>query len=211
MARKIIVALGFAAALAQPAAAHDPGKALQPIELTTLIADALPPAGSKSLTWDHMQEAPIHWLTDGVSGTANGGSQREGLARVRVGGRVVTKLRRTRVEVPWTVDLRTDGNAKFGPTEVEIQPGAPDDPCFGTLFSNCSWRPEVILNRSALQAHLVCRSGPIGNDVIVYRISTPGRRPGYLSLSYSEGSGGGSMWIDVSPADGAAPDCQGGK
>lgn len=70
--------------------------------------------------WDDLLQAPVSWISDGFTTTAAGLLFRDGLARVRVNGRVSTVLKHVKEELPWTVEMDTTGNENFGPQEISI-------------------------------------------------------------------------------------------
>jgi len=57
---------------------------LKPVELSTLVLDAMPMAGATRLTWNYMHSAPIQWTTSSFKAGEYGEVARDGVARVRV-------------------------------------------------------------------------------------------------------------------------------
>ena len=108
----------------------DPPEAadLPPIELNQLVSLLVPKQGFAGLGWDYMSESPeIKWQSDGYE-TSESAAIRYGLVRVRVNGQASTRLRKTREELAWNIQLITYGNPRFGPRSISIEPGYTNRP-----------------------------------------------------------------------------------
>jgi len=182
------------------------------VELSTLVLDAMPPANSSGLTWAHMLDAPILWVTDGYSSTESGEEIRDGKVRVRVNGRISTVLSKTTEEVPWTVELSSTTNPNFGPQDIAIMAGGNNgDQCFGSLYSNCTFTPEEAFKNKGLSARFLCQAneGAGAGYTRYYRLTADGRADMIAAYSYDDGSGGASTDLSLKLAHGADPVCAG--
>jgi hypothetical protein len=193
---------------------------LKPVELSALVLDAMPTIDSTTLGWDQMLSAPIQWITDGVKTTEIGAEIREGKARVRVHGRVSTVLKQTEEELPWTIEMDSTINEKFGPQEITIQPGNLDGgQCFGSLYSNCTFTPNEAFTSTMFKAQFLCQvNEDVGAGYVrYYRLTAPGRVDLIAAYNHDEGSGGITTGIaltlasnrDPSGFSHTRPDCAG--
>jgi hypothetical protein len=201
----VVLAAGTAAdAQRKPAAAIWPKEAagLPPIALGELIARALP-RGS-SLTWGALQVPAVRWLTDGIETTTTGYSLRNGVARVRAGGVVPMMLRQGWVELGWSAELESSGNAKFGPEAVTLTPGMTDSEhmCFGTRFKGCS-RPIAALSVPRLSLRKACERGPGQAREMVFAAAASGRS-GTMVYRTDSGSGDSTNSVVVMPGSASA-------
>jgi len=171
---------------------------LPPVNLPDLVFAAMAPKGANPLRWDHMTGARVRWLTDGYETREDGLSHRHGLARVRFGGRKSTVLRQSPEELAWTVTLSTSDMAKFGPTAIELSPGAGERPCFGDLYDGCDFDVATVL-AGPFRSRRICRQGGEANYVDIYWLTAPGKEPARLSFSMTCGSGGCSNGIEIDP------------
>jgi hypothetical protein len=170
----------------------------QSFELGQLIYLLMPSPGT-SIGWDWAVESPIAWIDNGFVST-DVSTYRRGFARVNVMGKWSTELKQKKDELGWEVQLFTNGNAKFGPQAINIQPGTDegDDMCFGTLFDNCWFDPRPSLKAAGIDATPVCQYGPNeANSTHVYRLAAPGKAPMLFSWLQSEGSGGDSASVSL--------------
>lgn len=170
----------------------------QPFELGQLIYLLMPSPGT-SVGWDWAVDSPIAWIDNGVVST-DVSTYRRGFARVNVMGKWSTELKQKKEELGWEVQLFTKAPAKFGPQEINIQPGTDggDDACFGTLFDNCWFDPRPSLKAAGIDAKQICQYGPNNaNSTRVYRLAAPGKALVLFSRLQSEGSGGDSASISL--------------
>lgn len=182
-----------------PISAH----ALQPAELSDLLARILPANGFESLGWDDLVDDPnIQWKTDGVAQRSGLSGQpvisyRDGVTRILVNGRPSRLLRQHWQELGWTITLRTEGNARFGPKLIEVQPGVSGSACFGTNAEGCTFTADDVLRSKLLQATAVCESHWGEERYAAYSVSTPGKQASLVVFRTSGGSGGSTSWMDV--------------
>jgi hypothetical protein len=160
---------------------------LAPLELSDLIARALPPSRNAKLSWSHMLSEPIVWRTDGFRKNVVDRSvtERVGLARVRLRGSWIRRLGGQREELAWTVRLFTRGDPRQGPREIEIAPGAPAGGC-GGLGSPCRFSPADAL-RAPLTASEVCAFRRGGSRSAVHRVAAPGKAETLAAFTSYEG------------------------
>lgn len=200
MMRLILVPLCVFLTAAAPLAVWPRSAAsLRPISLGELVAEALP--RGDQLGWDHLQDDRITWVTDGI-GYNDTESVRYGLARIRGTGEQSRLLRQRWEELAWTVELSTEGNAKWGPTAVMITPGLQDPAykgnyiCFGTGFEGCEF-PLSAIKHPSLRLTQRCRIGSGGGSSVVMSASTTDGRRGTVVYSGSGGSGGYANHVEV--------------
>jgi hypothetical protein len=172
------------------------------MDLPAFIVTALPTKGFKNVDWDYLAgDSSILWLTDGIKRMDTGMSVRHGIAHITVSGKPPQELRRIWQDLPWSITLSAKGNPRFGPDKIEIQPGSykPQDSCFGSRFTGCSFAPEEALKSDLLTARLICKTGQLGDDIRAYSVSSPGKESSLAVYVSSEGSGGKSAWLDIMP------------
>jgi hypothetical protein len=128
-----------------------------------------------------------------------------GLARVRVAGQSAKILKEGWEELAWGVELSTEGNAKLGPTTLDIHPGYEDEVekekyiCFGKGFQGCDF-PASALNTGQLHLSKECQigSGEASEDgSIVMSATSADGGAGTVVYSRFVGSGGVSNSIEV--------------
>lgn len=176
---------------------------LTPIGLGELVTKALPQGDQ--LGWDHLQDGRILWVTDGIEFGTNHAT-RYGLARVRHTGQLTRLLRQRWEELAWTVELSTEGNAKWGPTTVLITPGLQEPSykgnyiCFGTGFEGCEF-PLSAIKHPSLRLTQRCRIGSGAGNSIVMSASTKDGRRGTVVYSGSGGTGGYANHVEVTTLD----------
>jgi hypothetical protein len=181
--------------------------ALDPVNLQSLVLAALPPSGSQLFQWDSMLQAPVSWTTDGFTRTETGVLIRDGLARVRVNGRVSTVLKHVKEELPWTVEMDTTGNENHGPQEISIKPGGNDaDQCFGSLYDNCTFTPDEALRSRDFSAKYLCQVGPLNYYKRYYLLTAPDRSAVLAAYEHDEGSGGVSTELTLTLASNHSPE-----
>lgn len=169
----------------------------QSFELGQLIY-LLMPAPSIRVGWDWAVDSPIVWIDDGFVST-DVSTYRRGFSRVNLMGKWSTELRQKKDELGWEVQLFTTAPAKFGPQEINIQPGTDDgdDACFGTRFDNCWFDPRPSLKAAGIEAKSVCQYGPNeANSTHIYQLAAP-ESPILFSWLQSEGSGGDSASVSL--------------
>ena len=199
-----IIPLVMLVVIASPAAAlckdipvyPKDAQSLTPIPLHDLLVQAMPKEGAKRLDWDHMLDAPILWITDGIAQT-DSVSERIGLARVRIGNSFSTVLKKRKNEPAWSVHLQTKAAAKFGVEVIEIEPGTHDSPCFGTTFELCDFTPSQALG--PLKNVSLCTKDSAGGRVSAYEVLAPGRKASVVLFFDNWGSGGASSYLEVRP------------
>lgn len=179
---------------------------LRRIELADLVALVLPPKGFENLGWDYLANEPaIAWQTQGVE-TDNDTSYRRGVVRVSVGGKTATVLHQVREELAWTLTLGTNGNEKYGPRWISIQPGVfPDDDCFGTLFEGCTFDAQQSV--ASVKSKIICELPVPRRLDKVYSISTANRDASLLVYRYSGGSGGAQDELEIRPMSDQSTAC----
>jgi hypothetical protein len=165
---------------------------LEPTELARLIAIALPPAGTSQLTWGHLVSGPIAWETEGY---VNEGSLlvRSGFFRGRVRNTYPTVTRQQVEELAWQIEMTATGNPNFGPQKITLEPFE----CFGSLYTQCSFSAQDVIEGSDLTYTEVCRYEYSADEAVVYRINTSDGRSGPVTFMTSGGSGGVNSWIEI--------------
>ncbi len=170
------------------------------IELGTLIAMLIPAPESK-ITWEHGIESGIEWTTSGFDEVrqANGDriATRNGHVVVNVLGKTSTVLRKKVELLPWTVSMRTSEPAKFGPNEIHIFPGTPEESCFGTLYSGCDFEAEPSVKNADIASREICQFKEFGDSVKAYELRRRDGSIAYLIQSSSGGSGGVSTELTL--------------
>jgi hypothetical protein len=179
-------------------------QALEPISLPDLIFLALPPPGERYSGWDRMLDAPsILWVTPGFSSPPNRPelTERVGLARVRVDGAASTILLQSREELAWSITLSSENNPALGPEKIEIEPGTPEDDCFGSLTDGCSFTVQQAIASTRFHSEAVCTPNVVLMDTNeVFKITADDREPQLLVYSDSKGvSGEETSWVEIHP------------
>ncbi len=164
---------------------------LEPIELSDLVAQLIPPANARADDWRHAHR--IRALTwDPQSLTDSYRLPMSAHARVRVSGRAFRTLPGGRGrEILWEVET--------GPNSVSI--GLPDDACIDTKAPSCIFPESAWRRTKAFTSRLDCRVQLIDGVSAAYRVHMPGRRNVEVVYVTSGGSGGDTSWleIDVNP------------
>lgn len=186
-------------------------KNLRRIELADLVALVLPPKGFENLTWDYLTtERAIAWQTQGVAELYGGQQKRMGIVRVSVSGKMATVLHQVREELAWTITLATNGNEKFGPKWITIEPGVPDNGtvvpvCFGALYDGCTFDAQQAI--ASLKSKLVCRFPVVGDEYQAYSISTADKDASLLVYHVGRGSGGVESDLEIRPLSDQSTAC----
>lgn len=172
--------------------------ALPPITLGEMIASALP--RGPSIAWDAMQIPAVRWISDGIEVTPTGYSLRMGVARIRAAGATPMMLRQGWVELGWSIQLESSGNARFGAESVTFSPGMtdPEHVCFGARFRGCSF-PASAMNKRGLSLRKVCERGPEGEREIVFAAASAAGRAGTVVYRTDAGSGDSTNVVVVVP------------
>lgn len=167
------------------------------IPLPDLIYQALPKSDQESFGWDHLVDAPVLWLTDGIE--SNGTSARRlAIARISTGGLTPTVLRARKEELAWTVSMETDLNPKFGPQKIEITAGVEKSECFGVLYENCAFDERDAFSSPRLRSTVVCRQTLGGFPLVVHRVTAADKGSAFVRVWTSGGSGGVSTSVTIS-------------
>jgi hypothetical protein len=189
----------------------------QSYELGSVVLALMPAPGQQRIGWDWQADSPIQWQNGYTLNPGASRSYRDGALRINVMGVVSTVLRQHTDELGWTVELYTDGPAKFGPEAISVEPGASDgNQCFGTLYDGCTFDPMPSLKQAGISAKLLCAFDESGrptksnsNFTRTYAISAAGKAPGLLQWSESEGAGGASTTVTLllhsTPAKACSP------
>lgn len=189
--------------------AHREGVAVVPnslsespsLELGDLVLLLMPKSGER-IDWDYRTDSAITWQTAGVTQETgdNNGASRAGAVRVNVMGRIATVLKQRKIELAWGVAYWTSRPAKFGPSEIKIEPGT-EEPCFGTGFDGCEFEPLHSLAHAGIDALEACDIQQASDKTRVYLLTSPQRRPVTLIWYTSGGSGGASSWLSLEVED----------
>jgi hypothetical protein len=183
----------------------DDAAQLTPVSLGDLIYMFLPHAKSP-VGWDSVPASIVTWTTTGFPEAADGSVERDGLARVRVDGKMSTALIQNKNELAWSVSLTSPGPAKFGPTKVQISPGLQNDIkipqahlgfCFGVGFEGCTFQSNQATSSNKFSTKLLCDREEAGSAIKVFEVSAPQKLTSLLIYIYSEGSGGSSSRLEI--------------
>jgi hypothetical protein len=177
------------------------------LELGDLVLLLMPKSGEQ-VGWDYRADSTILWPASGFTeeaGNGNSVANRTGAVRVNVMGEIATVLKRRKMELGWTVEYWTPRPAKFGPSEIKIEPGA-GEPCFGADFDGCEFEPLHSLAHSAISAQEACHIQQGADQTRVYLLTYPQRRPVTLIWYSSGGSGGTSSWLTLEVEEGYQPE-----
>jgi len=171
-------------------------EALPRIELGKAIKMFMP-ADGKGIGWDFNVDGPIAWMTDGYETTTNQSrAQRIGLMRIDVLGKISTVLRKSKHELAWSVTYAAnDSIPKFGAEMIRLSP----ESCFGTMYDGCMFDPRPSMTRAGISVTERCFRGHDSNGVAVFILAFPDRTPMQLLWANSQGSGGGSSWLEMRP------------
>ncbi|WP_311270676.1 hypothetical protein [Sphingobium sp. WCS2017Hpa-17] len=173
--------------------------AASPISLSDFIAEAIP--NGDRMAWDHLQGPNVRWVTEGID-YEHGNPSRSGYARLRANGVTSKVLRQTWEELAWSIELSTEGNSKWGPTLLTIEPGFTNDEfmgkyiCLGEGFSGCSFGVQS-LSGPKLKLTQECSIGNGANKSVAMRAVTFDGRVGTVVYRGSGGSGGISNSVEV--------------
>lgn len=176
-------------------------ESLPRMELGNAIKMFMPPK-DKGIDWEFNVNGPIAWMTEGYETVTNQSrAQRSGLMRIDVLGKISTVLRKSKHELAWSVTYAAGSSIpKFGVETITFSP----DNCFGTMYDGCMFDPRPSMIRAGISFTERCSRGHAGNGVSVYILAFPARTPMQLLWTNSEGSGGGSSWLEMRPLDNAA-------
>lgn len=172
-------------------------------ELGELVLLLMPDSGATFVGWDHRANSPIVWKTSGYeTRTRSDGtsiSTREGIVRVHVQGKKSTILRKRINELGWTVMYFSELPPKFGPEEIEIEPGLSyEGGCFGTNYDGCDFEePLNSLSSAGITATKICSAREVGEAASAFLLTHAARRPTVLVWVTSGGSGGSSAWLTL--------------
>jgi hypothetical protein len=179
-------------------------------EIGRLVLLLMPDIGQRSLTWDYRSDTRIRWVDPGyrtVSSRLGEVNERRGVIRTNVHGETSSVLRQRREELWWTVSLSTHSPAKFGPEAIGIDPGEPDEPCFGSLYEGCTFDPLPSIAAAGVQATPICRATKDGTELAAFTLHHPGRGDIELIVMNDGGSGGTSTSLEMRFADDLAKLC----
>lgn len=129
----------------------------KPIELGLLIKSFMLDNDKNAPDWGmNANNKSITWITDGVDQKEYPSemkikSRREGLARIKVQGKVMTTLKRTSEEVLWNVVFDSLLPSDFPPESVSVLPD-------NNYCEFCYFDIIPSLNISHLSANLICQS-----------------------------------------------------
>ena len=175
----------------------------KPFELGELILLLMPDSGATFAGWDHRADSRIVWQTSGYETVqkADGTSKyiRNGIVRVHIQGKQSTVLRQRITELGWTVSYSSDGPPKFGPKEITIEPGLPQEGgCFGTNYEGCDFdEPLTSLSSAGIGATKICGKRKMGVASSAFLLTHAARRSTVLVWVTSGGSGGSSAWLTL--------------
>ena len=157
---------------------------LQPIELHVLVERLLPGDGDEQLSFAGGQDLPVVWMTP------EGGSDRVGLARVRVAGAASTVTTDSQRELAWSIVQSAD--------LIKIEPGTAQSYCFGTAFTGCSFSLEDAFEGSSLVVEPVCADDFGGfSRVTVVEAAAEGSRA-FVRHTLSGDAEGANAWLEIS-------------
>lgn len=159
------------------------------VELGQVISQFMPEK-SDDITWSYRVNAPVFWITDGFE-TNGTYSFRKGVIRINVQGKDSYVLRDNSYELPWTIKYSTFSSPKFGLEAITFFPGIePDDQCFGTLYSGCSFTTENSMKVAGITYKKLCEKQKGNYIKIGYELSKTNKLKTYASLDNSSGTGG---------------------
>lgn len=200
-----------------PAVYPDAAKNIEPVELGQAILSFMPNENDGDINWNFRSNSKnIAWL-DSPYVQNEDGVTRTGLMRINVEGETSKILKKTSLELAWTVRYEAM-NSRFGVEKIYIAPGYAhaslgdsNETCFGELFENCEFSPLKSLERSNISYKKICENSSIGpGDIFAYELNFQGKKSAVLVWSSSVGSGGASSEIYLYPAyAGSAPKVSG--
>lgn len=160
------------------------------------------PTEQGGFSWGYRADTnDVYWLTDGYKEAVEpNGKQsyyRNGLLRIHVQGSKVYRLKRVKHELGWTVRYTTKSNPRFGVEIIELYSGIPEDYCFGSLDTDCTFDPIQSLKASKINVKEICHRSEPGTNVIGYQLSHPERKLVTARLMTSTGSGGASTSFEL--------------
>jgi hypothetical protein len=137
-----------------PAVYPDAAKNIEPVELGQAILSFMPNENDGDINWNFRSNSKnIAWL-DSPYVQNEDGVTRTGLMRINVEGETSKILKKTSLELAWTVRYEAM-NSRFGVEKIYIAPGYAhaslgdsNETCFGELFENCEFSPLKSLERS---------------------------------------------------------------
>lgn len=155
--------------------------------------------GQQSIPWTHRATAAIRWLDAGYGYDRDGTVPvRRGLIRVHVQGKPARVLRQRLQELWWTVRLVGVSNPNMGAQTIRLEPGLPDEGCFGSLYEGCDFTVLPSLRAAGIAAEERCRREEgFGGQTLGYRLRHPQRAPIDLQVATSVGAGGSSTWLTL--------------
>ena len=187
-------------------------KKLPSIELGQAILLLTPTKKSKDFVdWNHLSEGPVIWLDDGYthpeSGPEKGTWIRRGLMRINVLGKTATVLKKRNLELAWQVTYHNWGNPSLGVSSMTLEPGTPEETCFFSNTSGCTFDPLPSLKSSGFKVKEMCKAMS-GNLVTGYELTHPKRNMTYIRVAYNYGSGGENSSITLWPHNGKEAACE---
>jgi len=175
----------------------------KPFELGELILLLMPDSSATFVGWDHRADSRIVWQTTGYETVpkADGTSKyvRNGIVRVNIQGKKSTVLRQRTTELGWTVSYSSVDPPKFGPEQITIEPGLPQEGgCFGTNYEGCDFdEPLNSLSSAGVGATKICGKREMGGASSAFLLTHAARRSTVLVWVTSGGSGGSSAWLTL--------------
>jgi hypothetical protein len=216
----LVWGLGLMAPLAQAEPSHGlsarlkslnrPRLVKQPaVEMSDLIIDLMPVAGTTRFDWDPKLKSSVIWLGEKPARNEQGDSQRQALARIHMQGTAAVALHRRRREIAWTIRFITDQGRPQGPRWIEISPGIPGKGCFGAFYKGCLFTAEQVFASAPLNPRLLCRVGDMFSFNQVYRVSSPGRSDVAVVYSYTNADDDETAWVEIHKLSDAGRFCKG--
>jgi hypothetical protein len=187
--------LSSAAAPPQP----DPSVAnLKPIELSTLVLDAMPPEGTTTLDRALLSNDPISWIGD--DNIAVGG------ARIHVGGTIAASYAtQPPKEAEWTVTIANSNDTTFhGLRVIDINPG----PCSNDTDKNCTYTADQAFAAPGLHAVALCQVPRDNGSTDYYRLTAQGRAPMTAAFDHGQGSAGSETLLFLALETTAGAPCE---
>jgi hypothetical protein len=170
---------------------------LNPIELSAVILDAMPPEGTTALDRGALVNDPIAWIGDE--------SLWVGGARIRVGGtRAISYSTEPPKEIEWTISVgKSNEIPKLDSSVILINVG----PCSNDTDKDCTFSADQAFASPGVKAVALCKIPRDNGSKDYYRVTSPGRAPMIAAYDHGKGDVGSTSILELALAATATVPC----
>jgi hypothetical protein len=170
---------------------------LNPIELSAVVLDAMPPEGTTALDRGGLVNDPIAWIGDE--------SLWVGGVRIRVGGTTAISNRSGQLkEYGWTISVGKSNEVPTLDTRViQIDVG----PCSNDTDKDCTFSADQAFASPGVKAVALCKIPRDNGSKDYYRVTSPGRAPMIAAYDHGKGDVGATSVLELALAATATVPC----